>query len=41
MARLASFSVKPTVRRMSGFAPFLHGLGTESLIGSNIGKVMT
>jgi hypothetical protein len=35
----ASFCVKPTLRRMSDFAPFLSGLGTESLIGSNIGKV--
>jgi hypothetical protein len=37
--KAVSFSVKPTVCRMSDFAPFLNGLGTESIIGSNIGKV--
>jgi hypothetical protein len=35
----ASFGVKPTACRMSDFARFLHDLGTESIIGSNIGKV--
>jgi len=33
----ASFGVKPTVCRMIDFASFLHGLGTECIIGSNIG----
>src|SRR5271165_2335462 len=31
--------MKLTVCRMSDFASFLHGLGTECVIGSNIGKV--